>query len=508
MTFGRTVQILCCVIAGVTFGAPSPDAPPKETHALAVGRPAKATKPGNQEPFGTYDQCVAYPVPAAFHWSRETIEAFCADEFTPALQYSESSKLIEAGKGKELDARLAKILDDYLAGKLPEGTARYAYENFSRADNATGAVIERWLVQSPGSAHALAARGIHHLQIGAEARGTAFIKDTPPEKLAVMTHELALAERDLMKAVASEPRILHAHASLISIAKLNGDDELGARALANALRIDPKNFYVRAAYQFMHQPRWGGSIEAMDKIASDAAPWLGKNPRLVNLRALALAHRGFESFANKDVAASLRLYEVGLAEGPIGYDLYTAGTMAAKLDRPQYAIELYDQALRFSPRYVDVRRHRARAHIKLKMYEQAQTDLDVVLEVVPDDAWSLSQYAFLLLERKDYVHALEKLERANKANPSDAWVTERLASEYLYRTRNFRKAEPLVAQLLAKNPKSGAAWLMRADLIQNQGGPGLREAAENFVRYADTSVDAQRTALPKVKAWLASHPHG
>jgi hypothetical protein len=47
---------------------------------------------------------------------------------------------------------------------------------------------------------------------------------------------------------------------------------------------------------------------------------------------------------------------------------------------------------------------------------------------------------------------------------------------------------------------------MRADLIQNMGGPGLHEAAENFVRYADPSMEEQRNALPKVKAWLATHP--
>jgi hypothetical protein len=56
---------------------------------------------------------------------------------------------------------------------------------------------------------------------------------------------------------------------------------------------------------------------------------------------------------------------------------------------------------------------------------------------------------------------------------------------------------------LGKNPRQGDAWLLKADLLQDLGEPGLREAAENFVRYADLSDSEQANALPKVKAWLA-----
>jgi tetratricopeptide (TPR) repeat protein len=509
MRFGRTLTITCCAIAGMSLSACQPDPAPPASPPPQVNQPPKPAKPRKPDSFGTYEQCVTNPIPVGFHWSRETMEAFCADEFTPAaLSYDEFRKLINARKTHELDARFDSILEDYFAGKLPEGTARYVYEKFGRDDKELQDLVESWLAQSPKSAHARAARGIIHLERGATVRGTKFIRDTPPENLLKMHEEVSLAKADLGSAIKLEPRILYAYESLIYAARLTGDRELGDQMLADALRIDPKNFYVRSAYSAFSQPRWGGSEEAMLKVATDAEPWLEENPRLVNLRALALAHRGFEDFANESRAAALRHYELGLAEGPVGYDLYTAGTVAAKLNQHEHAIELYDQALRFSPYYVDARRHRARAHIALKMYEEAEADLDVVLEVEPADAWTLAQYAYLRLEQKDYKGALEKLELANQANPADVWVIEKLAAEYLYRTREFKKAEPLVVQLLEKNPKSGAGWLMRADLIQNLGGPGLHEAAENFVRYADTSVDVQRVALPKVKAWLASHPNG
>jgi tetratricopeptide (TPR) repeat protein len=513
MRKGPRLSLLCCILAGVTLSACQPDPAPEALTAKVsppVETPANPAAPAPRKPdsFGTYEQCVSNPIPAGFHWSRETLEAFCADEFTPpALTYDEFRKMITWRQTDELNERFDSILNQYFAGKLPEGTARYVYEKFGTDDQETQKLVESWLARSPGSAHALAARGIIHLERGATVRGTKLIKDTPPENLLKMHEEITLAKADLLGAIQREPKILYAYEALIYGARLTGDRTLGNQMLAAALRIDPKNFYVRSAYSAFSQPRWGGSEEAMLKVATDARPWLEENPRLVNLRALALAHRGFEDYANESREAALRHYERGLAEGPVGYDLYTAGTIAAKLNRHEYAIELYDQALRFSPYYLDVRRHRARALIALKKYEEAETDLGVALEVEPADAWSLAQYAFLMLEKKDYKGALGKLELAHKTDPADVWVIEKLAAEYLYRTREFKKAEPLIARLLKQAPKSGAAWLMRADLIQNTGGPGLHEAAENFVRYADTSVDVQRAALPKVKAWLASHPN-
>src|ERR1044071_8849838 len=128
---------------------------------------------------GSYEQCVTYPVPAGYHWPRKTIEAFCADSFTKSLNREDMDQLINSGRGKDLDSRLDNILGDYLAGKSPEGTAFHVYANFARGDDATARLVARWLDQSQRSAHAFAARGIHHLRRGMDARGSEYIQNTP-----------------------------------------------------------------------------------------------------------------------------------------------------------------------------------------------------------------------------------------------------------------------------------------------------------------------------------------
>jgi len=244
----------------------------------------------------------------------------------------------------------------------------------------------------------------------------------------------------------------------------------------------------------------------MDRLAADADRWSDENPRLVNLHSLALSHRGFEDFYAKRYEPALDLYEQGLAQGPVGENLFRAGFIAAKLGRYPRAVEYFSQALRFAPREERLRENRASSYIHLKQYDAAKADLAIILEDDPGDSYARRETAFLLLAQKDYPAATSMLELLRKSNPADLWVAERLAWVYIYSKRSFAPAQPLIAQVLEKDPKNGAAWLMRADLIQNLGGPGLHEAAENFVKFADTSSEEQRLALPKVKAWLAAHP--
>ena len=157
----------------------------------------------------------------ACHSGRET-------EAKTVLKRSEIRKMIDAGEGKKLDARFDGIVREYFSGKLPEGTARYAYQKFDNAEDATGEMIERWLAQSPDSAHALAARGTHRVARGTEARGTALSRDTPPENFQRMDHELRLAKQDLEKALETNAKILRAYEAIIDAARLDGDRDLGA----------------------------------------------------------------------------------------------------------------------------------------------------------------------------------------------------------------------------------------------------------------------------------------
>lgn len=483
-----------------------PASEPSEDHSIIVGI-EKAELIAD-----AHERCLAYPSPVGVRWSQELIAALCADWFTPRLSWEVFQDKVEDKKAKEIDAQLDAILAGYYAGQVPEGALRLAYyANFDYSAAVVESMIDSWLHQSPESAHALVARGIHRVARAQGFRGDRFYRDTPAEAIDKMAREAQLARTDLERALAQNPRIWPAYEALVDVARLSGDAELGSDALKGALRVDRKNYYVRERYAAMLEPRWGGSWEKMDRVASDAAQYLDRNPRLVLLRTLALASRGWPPYHADDYPKALELYERGIAEGPVWENLMTGGTSALKSGQHVRAVELYSQILRFWPRDQKARYWRAESFKAMELDEMALADYQQVLIHDPGNVFAQRAYAQLLLKRDDYEAAERKLAALHAANPSDLWVAERLAWVYLYRRPRYDEAAVLVDQLLTADPKSGAAWLMRADLIQFTKGEGLQEALENFVRYADVSSSEQRQALPKVKASLqrlSSRPAG
>lgn len=455
-----------------------------------------------------YDRCVAYPQAPGFHWAPALIEAFCADYHLLPIEYDEVKGLLDKGQGKQLDARFAQVIADYSAGKIAEGSARNAFmSHFNWGGDETAAVTRRWLEQSPGSPYALAARGIHRVRRASEARGSKYFAQIPPADVERMEKEFALAKEDLTQALLANPKLAAASEALIHGARINSEGELGRTALDAALRVDPKNYYVRAEYMIGLQPRWGGSLEQMAKFARDAERHLRKNPRLASLNTQALVESTYFTRGG-DSRADLPVYENALVAAPYMSALTNAGYDASVLGKDQRSVELYSQVLRFWPNSEYERTQRARGYTLLRQFDLARADLDLVLKQSPGNASALREYVQLHLTLNDNDEAIAMLMRARKADASDAWTLRKLAWMYVYKKRDPRKAEPLVNELIKLEPKSGAAWLLRADVIQNLNATGLRQAAENFVRYADPTDEEQRRALPKVKAWLAKHPAG
>ena len=322
-----------------------------------------------------------------------------------------------------------------------------------------------------------------------------------------MEREVALAKRDLTQALLANPKLFPASEALIHASRINSENELGQTALQAALRADPKNYYVRAEYMLCLQPRWGGSLEEMAAFAREAEAHLRKNPRLASLNTQALVEKAFMTQGN-DSRVDLPIYENAMLAAPYITALTNAGYDASVLGKNQRSVELYSQLLRFWPRSTYERTQRARGYTELRQYDLARADLDHVLKRFPKDADALQQLAQVHLELNEIDEAIAVLLRAHEADADDFWTMRKLASLYVYKKRQPKKAEPLVNELIKREPKSGAAWLLRADVIQNLELDGLRQAAENFVRYADPKDDEQRRALPKVKAWLAKHPEG
>ena len=454
------------------------------------------------------ERCLAYPTPRGYRWPRSAIEAFCLDEFTPSLAWNSMKDAIESGKAADIDSQLDAAIDAYLAGKLPEGALDHAYrDNFLQSSALLDRLIARWMEDVPGSAHALAARGMHELAAAWEVRGEDSVGNTPERDLASMTRSSDLAQGDLEKAIALNPRILPAYGALIHVARLRGRTSVADSSLQGALKLSPAAFYPRAERMVMYEPRWGGSFEQMDKFAADAMPYTANNPRMVNLKAMALAARGLPPHLAHDYKSSVPAFESGLAEGPVIFCLRIAQFDVVSLNDDRVrAVELLSQILRFAPNDLQSRSDRSHYLATLGREEWAVSDLEAVLRIDPRNAVALRGMANALITGNKDEPAEAKLKQLLAADPTDRWAKATLAWMYVRRTHKYDEANELIAQMLQKEPESGDLWLLRVKSLDAKPGPGMREAVEHFVRYADPNSKEQRDMLPVAQNWLLSHP--
>lgn len=453
------------------------------------------------------ERCVAIPPPPNVNWSKAEIEAFCADELTPSLPWDEFKDAIDDDRVAEIDERFDALVDGYFSGRVPEGALRHAYhDNFWGSSTERKRLIDHWLDKAPGSAHALAARGMWWLANAEQARGEKLIRETPEKDITRMENALGKAKRDLTKAIETNPRIMPAYAALIFATKFDHDDALADSMMQKAIAVSPENFYPRAALAYAKRPQWGGSYETMDRIAAEAEPYVAKNPRLVNLKTIAVGERGMPPYWSKNYAEALRQFDKGLAYGPEWFYLDTARYAAMSSGDNVHAIELLSQMLRFSPWAAEQRRERARLLSKIGRADWAQEDLDVVLRVMPRDTATMQSYASLLIQRKDDAGAERKLKQLIAADPYNHWANATLAWLYVHHQRRYDDATAILDPMLKREPESGELWLLRVQMFDAKGeGPGMHEAVENFLRYADAKNRDQQAAIPVAKKWLAAH---
>jgi tetratricopeptide (TPR) repeat protein len=339
------------------------------------------------------------------------------------------------------------------------------------------------------------------------ARGEDTIQNTPEEKLERMRDWVKKATKDFRRALSINRRIMPAYDELIRAAKLVGDDALAEETIRKAIEVDPANYYPRASLAGKYEPRWGGSFEEMDELARSVAPLVARNPRLANLKAMALAARGMPSYWSHDYAAALKEFENGLAEGPVRQYLELAEYAAGQARDSVKAVEIASQLVRFFPGDSNVRIGRANDLVQLGRYDWAEPDFRMVLREDPTNRKALQGYANLLMRRNDDDAAVHKLQELLVLEPSDAWAIGSLTWLYSHRLHRLDDAVALIDARLGQKPESGELWLLKVRLFDGvDEGPRMRDAIDNFLRHADMKSDDQRNAAAIAKRWLAAHP--
>lgn len=141
--------------------------------------------------------------------------------------------------------------------------------------------IEKWLTVAPNSAYAVLYDGLFFYDLGTEARGWKFIKDTPEENLPKMRAYFKKAEVKLLGSLKINPNLIAARRMLINLYS-HVSHEAQKQFFLDSIAVLPDNYVIWHAHLFKTTPRWGGSYEQIYEYLKMAKKYFKTDPSIVN----------------------------------------------------------------------------------------------------------------------------------------------------------------------------------------------------------------------------------
>ncbi|MGB5851663.1 MAG: DUF4034 domain-containing protein [Rhodanobacter sp.] len=423
--------------------------------------------------------CLAYPDPPGSHWSRDAVRAYCHYRLQPTMTFAEVRELVQQGKSAELDRRLATALHAQQTDPASRGLLDRIYlKDFDNGSFDIRPTLDAWKRDSPRSAFAWAASGTAYVAMAWRARGTAYIRDTPADQIEAMDRLLAQADNDLRHAIALDPQVTPAHHALIRAGRLGFGEAYTDAAIRAGLAAAPDNFSIYVDAIAAREPKWGGSLEAMDRLAAQAQAHAAANPLLKILR----SERPYYEVANCDctIAEALGAYPRALDELSAKGYLAHVGTLADDHHDEAVAGVYLSEALRFEPGRSEWRIRRSRALVDFDEGAWAVADLGRVLSGSPRDADALAARGYAYTMQSDFTHAERDYRAVLAIRPGDVGTLLRLADLFVNLGHDWDKGWAVANQLIREQPNRPEGWLLRANIQDRQPRAGLDVTADEL----------------------------
>jgi tetratricopeptide (TPR) repeat protein len=420
--------------------------------------------------------------------------------------------LLYHGRFERLDAAFAHYQDAFEKDPRFEYWPIDAGNAFGSAEPALDPQLDAWVAVSPAHFAPYLARGFHRLNVGWAMRGGKYANKTPEENFILMQQHLTKALADFDRALAIRPRLIAAMRGRIQVLNPMGDDAGRAQAIAQATEACPACFQVRVTALMALEPRWGGSYEAMGKLA--LAAQAEKNPRFRLLpgyieldqadrlhdekrddEALAavnkacafgdhwefLNERALVRYLRKEYDAALADLDRADALRPGLPDvLYLRADVKYRLKRTEEAAQDLLAALRVEPTHFRAAKmvERVRQGLMVQGWEHAQARrmadavrlYDLALELDASHKEAEQRRTIILAggRRPDAARVAE-MEALFAKHPDDPLVIRQLDYALALGQGNFQRPSELWTAYLARHPDDGRALIERAGAYKNLG---------------------------------------
>jgi len=314
------------------------------------------------------------------HASQASSPALSVPPIALAPTSSETRALLDSNSFAELDQRFSAIQRDYARRARTDDDLRAAFRVFYATDVALQKKYAAWIAAFPRSYVARLARGIYYVKVGMQRRGGNAISDTTDEQLHGMKVAFARAEEDLRASLALDDKPLLTYAQEMDIATFVGEGDARARAILDAaIKVDRDNIVVREKYMGTLEPRWGGSVEAMQAFLEESKRSGLSSARLGLLEGIILQDKAHTEQEAGDYASSERDYRKAVALGNEDC-LVCFAEVLTHSGKFADAIPIYSKFLASHPNSVDTLADRSYAYFQTGMSQQGINDLRAAAE--------------------------------------------------------------------------------------------------------------------------------
>jgi len=161
--------------------------------------------------------------------------------------------------GEDNYAELERLLGGYQRAFEADASVSPRLENaylaFRKVAPEAERALNEWVDRHRESYVALAARGSFYYFQGLEARGTAYIKDTPEENIHAMRALFGKASADLERSLTLTAKPYLSRLTLMSMARTNGNRRAERAQYLEAVKLAPQSVELRLAHMASLEPR-------------------------------------------------------------------------------------------------------------------------------------------------------------------------------------------------------------------------------------------------------------
>ena len=450
-------------------------------------------------------RCLAYPDPPGSHWSPDAVAAFCRYYRLPVITFAEAQQLIQSGHAAELDHRLAAALQAQMTEPGSKGLLDRIYrEAFRNGSFDIRPTLDAWMRESPNSAFAYAASGVAYESMAGDARGGAYMADTPQSNVDSMDKLLGQADRDLRRAIALNPQMTPAYVAMINAGGLGLGTSYAEDAARRGLAVAPDDYAIYSILMWAKQPKWGGSIGAMRQLADQAQAHAKENPLLELLQSEAPYYEASNCDCDRDT--ELAAYPPALDQLASTNDLAAAGHAADGTPRVETSLIYLSEALRFEPTRDNERLHRAFDLVDFDEAAWAVAEANRLITASPrnEDAFKVRGHAYEAMN--DYVHAEQDFRAALALDPHDLWTLTQLGDMFVNWTHEWDKGWAIADRMIRDQPENPFGWFLRATIQERQPRAGLKDTVDYFEAHFGSDPQMRERAV-RMRAALILQTH-